>query len=142
LLAIFLALVVATLVVPFSVIDEVLKRFAWIGKSLDFIDTVAPGLAASHIIAFAALGFLARFCWPRRRFRNLGLGVLIVAVVVESAQLLVPGREAAVSHAVLETLGGWAGLGIAWLLTYAWGEESLPEFKHSTHWRGDHSDRH
>jgi hypothetical protein len=140
LLVLFLAVVVTAMVVPFSVVETALKDFGWLGKTLDFLDTVAPGLEASHLVSFGALGFLARFCWPRRRFRTLALGVLVVAVLVESAQIFVPGRQAALSHALLETLGGWAGLGVAWLLTFAWGEESLPEYKHSTHWRGDNSD--
>lgn len=142
LLLLLLVVVVVTLVVPFEVVEGVFKQFGLLGRTLDLIDTVAPGLEASHLISFAVLGFLARFCWPNHRPWKIGVGLFMVGVLVEVVQLWVPGREAAVSHALLETLGGWLGLGLAWLLTFAWGEESLPEYKHSTHWRGSSDHNH
>jgi VanZ family protein len=96
----------------------------------------------SHLLSFGGLGFLARFSWPRARPRNVATAIVVVAVLVEIVQIWVPGREAAVSHAVLEALGGLAGFGIAWVLTYAWGSGSLPEdYQASTHWHGENSDR-
>ncbi|HET8747378.1 MAG TPA: VanZ family protein, partial [Ramlibacter sp.] len=135
LLLLLLAAVVGVMVLPYSVVSGMMKRFGWIGDVLDFLDTIAPGLEMSHLLAFAALGFLARFAWPKRRPAYILGGVLAVAVFVEIVQVWVPGRQAAVSHALLETLGGVVGFAIAWVLTYAWGTESLPDdYKPSTHW--------
>lgn len=140
-LLLLLAVVVAVMVLPYSVLSGLMRRFAWIGETLDFLDTVAPGLEMSHLLAFAALGFLARFAWPRRPTAHILGGVLLIAAFVEIVQIWVPGRNSAVSHAVLEALGGAAGFAIAWVLTYAWGTESLPDdYQPSTHWTGEHSD--
>jgi hypothetical protein len=142
-LVLFLAGVVTTLIVPYALVESVLDRFAWLGRVFDFLDTVAPGLEVSHVLAFGVLGFLARFGWRNGRPLHLAIGLLAVAAFVETAQIWVPGRQAAVSHAILEALGGLTGLGVAWLLTYAWGTESFPDdYKPSTHWRGgDNSER-
>jgi hypothetical protein len=141
-LLLLLGLVVTAMVVPYAALEVLLRRFAWLGGSVDLVDTVAPGLEASHLLAFAVLGFIARFGWPRGRPRNVALAILVVSGLVEFVQLWVPGREASLAHAVLECLGGWAGFAIAWLLTYAWGTDSLPrQFQPSTHWTGDSSDR-
>lgn len=139
-LLLLLVVVVATMILPYRMVEGVLRNFAWVGNALDLLDTIAPGLEATHLISFAVLGFVARFSWPNRHPARVGVGVVVVAVMVEFIQIWVPGREAAVTHAVLETLGGWAGLGLAWIVSYAWGTESLPEFKHSTQWRGNHAD--
>jgi hypothetical protein len=140
-LIVALALVVAAMVLPFHLVEELLRKFGWMHEPLDFLDTVAPGLEASHLISFAALGFLARFGWPRSRPRNVAIVILAVAVLVEFVQIWVPGREAALSHAVLEALGGLLGFAVAWLLTFAWGSSSLPEeFQASTHWSGSQQD--
>jgi VanZ family protein len=137
-----LAVVVAAMVVPYSVVQDVLRKFTWIGHAVDFLDTVAPGLEVSHLLAFGALGGLARFAWSRSRARSIAGAIVAVAVLVEVVQHWVPGRESAISHAVLEALGGLAGFGIAWVLSYAWGSASLPpEYQASTHWSGEHSDR-
>jgi hypothetical protein len=136
-----LASVVTFLVLPYSVVEGLVRRFAWIGNTVDFIDTVAPGLEASHLISFAILGLLSRFAWPKGRPRNIAIAIVAVAAVVEIAQIWIPGREAAVSHAVLEAIGGLIGFGIAWVLSYAWGSGSLPDdYKASTHWSGENSD--
>jgi hypothetical protein len=141
-LLVALTVVLTAMLVPYTVVVELLKKFGWISRSVDFLDTVAPGLEASHLLSFAALGLLARFGWPRARPRNVALAVIVVAALVEVIQLWVPGRESALSHAVLESLGGLAGFGIAWLLTYAWGSASLPQdYQPSTHWSGENPDR-
>ena len=62
-----LAMVVTAMVVPYSIVQGLERKFGWIRHTLDFLDTVAPGLEAGHLVAFAALGFLARFAWPRAR---------------------------------------------------------------------------
>ncbi|GAB3651690.1 VanZ family protein [Ramlibacter alkalitolerans] len=134
--------VVGTLVVPYDVVETLFRKFGWIGRAADFLDTVAPGLETSHLLSFGALGFLARFSWPRARPHKVAIAIVAVAALIELVQLWVPGREAAISHALLEALGGLAGFGIAWVLTYAWGSGSLPEdYQASTHWSGENSDR-
>ena len=141
LLLVVLALVLAGMVLPYGMVESVSKRFGWIPRTVDFLDTVAPGLEVSHLLAFATLGFLARFSWPRARPRKVCLAIVAIAALVEIVQIWVPGREAAFSHAVIEALGGMAGFGVAWLLTFAWGSGSLPpDYQPSTHWHPQNPD--
>ena len=141
LLLLALAAVVTAMVVPYDVVEGWFRTFGWMGRTIDFLDTVAPGLEASHLVSFAILGLLARFSWPKARPRNVAIAIVSVAVLVEIVQIWVPGREAAVSHAVLEALGGLGGFSIAWLLTYAFSGAGLPpEYQASTHWHAGNSD--
>lgn len=131
--------VVATMTVPYSTIEFVLREFATVRWVLNFIDTIAPKWELNHLLSFGALGFVARFAWRDARVWQVALGVLAVGALVEILQIWIPGRHAAVSHAVLDLAGGLLGLGVAWLFGYAWGAESLPRFQHSTHWVGPNS---
>ena len=87
------------------------------------------------------MGFAAHFGWRRWRAWHVALGALLVASLAEVVQLWVPGREPAVSHAILDLLGAVLGFTIAWLLSYAWSNRSLPqEYQPSTHWVGENAD--
>jgi len=125
LLLLVLALVVASMVVPASALDFLRFHYGWVDGVVDFLFTVTPGMDMDHLVAFGLLGFVAHFGWPGGRGWQMALGLLCVATLVEFVQLWVPGRQAAVSHAVLDLVGGMAGFGFAWVLGYAWGEKGL-----------------
>jgi hypothetical protein len=125
LLLVALALVVTAMVVPFSVIEYVLREFAWAKTVVRFLDSVAPGHQLDYVLPFAALGFLARFGWRRRRAWQVTACIFLVAALVELVQIWTPGREAAIGHVILDVLGGVFGFLIAWLATYAWGSEGV-----------------
>jgi VanZ family protein len=127
LLVLVFTIVVAAMVVPYSALQFMLREFDSLKDVLNFLDTVAPQFQLDHLLSFGALGFAAHFGWHGRRPWRVAIAVGAVAVIVEVAQVWIPGREAAVSHATLGLLGGLFGFGIAWLLSYAWGSESLPD---------------
>jgi hypothetical protein len=132
--------VVAGMVVPYSTIEYVLREFKGVKHLLNFLDTVAPGFELDHLLSFGVLGFVAHFAWRKGRAWQVAAGILAVAALVETVQIWIPGREAAVSHAILAFLGGVVGFTAAWLSTYAWGGESVPdEYQQSTHWAGQNS---
>lgn len=122
-----LALVVASMIVPSSVLDFIRFRYGWVDAFIDFLFTITPGLDMDHLMAFGVLGFAAHFGWSKGRAWQVGLGILAVSALVEFVQIWIPGREAAVSHALLDVIGGMAGFGFAWVLTYAWGSRGLPQ---------------
>jgi hypothetical protein len=135
------AAVVLGMVLPYSTITAVLHDFVLVRRLIDFLYTVAPHYELEHLLSFAALGLTAHFAWRNGRFWHVATGILCLGAIVEIVQIWIPGREAAVSHALLDFVGGIAGYGVAWIFTYAWGTEGLPEdYRHSTRWIGDRSD--
>jgi hypothetical protein len=126
-LMLVLALVVISMIVRSSAVDFLRLQYGWVDTVIDFVFTVTPGLDLDHLIAFGLLGFTAYFGWARSRAWQVALGLLCVASLVEFVQLWIPGREAAVSHALLDVIGGMSGFGFAWVLGYAWGGKGLPQ---------------
>jgi len=121
-----LTLVVLSMIVPSSALDFIRFEYGWVDRVVDFLGIVTPaGADIDHFTAFALLGFVAHFGWRRGRSWQVFLGLLTVATLVEVVQLWIPGREAAMSHAMLDVLGGMAGYGLAWVLTYAWAPERV-----------------
>src|SRR5689334_4910383 len=127
LLMLVLALVVISMIVPYSALDFLRLRYVWLDQVADFLFAVMPGIDFDHLIAFGLVGFMAPFGWPRGRAWQVGLGLFAIATLTEFVQIWIPGREAAVSHALLDVIGGMAGFGFAWVVGYAWGGKGLPE---------------
>jgi hypothetical protein len=121
------ALVVISMILPFSALDFIRFEYRWVDATIDFLDTITPGLDMDHLGAFGVLGFAAHFGWSRGRAWQVGLAILMVSALVECVQMWVPGRVPAVSHALLDVIGGMGGFGLAWVLTYAWGGAGLPQ---------------
>jgi len=126
-LMLVLALVVISMIVPSSALDFLRIQYDWVDSVIDFVFSVVPGIDIDHLLAFGVLGFVAHFGWPRGRAVEMVIGCAALAALVEVIQIWVPGREPALAHAVLDVIGGSAGFGLAWVLTYAWGKQSLPE---------------
>jgi len=126
-LLLVLALVVLSMIAPASVLDFLRFEYDWVDRSIDFTFAVFPGADVDHLLAFALLGFVTYFGWSQGRAWQVALGMLCVGSLVEFVQLWIPGRDAAVSHAMLDMIGGMAGFGFAWVLGYAWGSMGLPE---------------
>ena len=127
LLLLVLALVVLLMIAPSSALDFIRFEYDWVDRLVDTLATVTPaGADIDHLAAFGLLGFVAHFGWRRGRSWQVALALLTVAALVEFVQIWIPGRQAAVAHALLDLVGGMAGFGLAWVLSYAWGSESLP----------------
>ena len=127
LLMLVLTLVVISMIVPASALDFLRFEYGWVDTLVDFLAVVTPaGADVDHLTAFGLLGFIAHFGWSKGRAWQVALGILAIAALVEFVQLWIPGRQAAVSHALLDVVGGMSGFGFAWVLTYGWGSRGLP----------------
>jgi VanZ family protein len=62
-----------------------------------------------RFVAFAALGFAAKLAFPRRHLWTV-LGLVMVAVGLEAAQSLAPGRDAHLRDAVVKAIGAAIGV--------------------------------
>jgi len=72
-----------------------------------------------HVAAFALLGLAFGLAYPNRRILLALIGVA-VAALMETLQLVVPGRHAYFSDFVINAAGVCAGLVIAVLLDGLW----------------------
>ena len=72
-----------------------------------------------HVAAFALLGLAFGLAYPDRRMLLALIGVA-VAALMETLQLVVPGRHAYFSDFVINAAGACAGLVIAVLLDGLW----------------------
>ena len=70
-----------------------------------------------HVAAFALLGLAFRLAYPNRRILLALIGVA-VAALMETLQLVVPGRHAYFSDFVINATGACAGLAAAALLDW------------------------
>ena len=128
LLLLVLTLVVLSMIAPSSALDFLRFRYGWVDTVVDFLAMITPaGADIDHLLAFGLLGFVAHYGWRRGRSWQVALALLAVAALVEFVQIWIPGRQAAVSHALLDVIGGMSGFGLAWVLSYAWGPHSLPK---------------
>jgi hypothetical protein len=116
-----LGMVVAANLVPYTVLVGALRRYALMRELADVISCVAPGFDLDHLLAFGTVGFAAHFGWNKLRVWRAALGLLAIAALVEFLQIWIPGRVPAISHAIVDVVGGVAGFGLASLFTYAWG---------------------
>jgi hypothetical protein len=135
------AAVITAMVVPYSVLQVVVSQFICIRRTMDFLDTLGRGVDLDHLVSFGAVGFAAHLGWRHWRAWQVAIGALIVASVAELVQIWMPGREPEVLHAILGVIGAVAGFSLAWLLTYAWGKESLPDYKPAKYSAGESSER-
>lgn len=101
-----------------------IRRFAvvlgWLALAAIVFSTLSPlhlrpRTGHPDLERFAAF-FLAGACFAwayPRRWRLVLFAVVVVAGLLEAAQLLVPGRDAHVHDAVIKAVGGAAGVALA-----------------------------
>lgn len=128
-----LAIVVAAMVVPYTVLQFMVREFAFVKETVLVLQGLADGLKLSHLLSFGLLGFVAHFTSKPWRIWH-AIGLLTIASAVEVVQMWVPGRQPAISHVFLDILGGMAGFGLAWLVTYACMPVRPSEAPSSTYW--------
>ena len=82
-----------------------------------------------RFLAFAILGFAAKLAFPRRQ-ASLLIVVIVLAIGLEAAQLLIPGRDGRIMDAAVKALGGAFGVKIGLLsffLRRAWANVTSGE---------------
>jgi len=70
-----------------------------------------------HVAAFALLGLAFGLAYPTRRML-LALTGVAVAALMETLQLVVPGRHAYFSDFVINAAGAWVGIALAILFDW------------------------
>jgi len=128
-------------VVPYSVLQVLVRQFVCIRRAMDFLDMLGRGVNLVHLVSFGAVGFVAHLGWRHWRAWQVAIGAVVIASVGELVQIWMPGREPEALHAILGVIGAEAGFGLAWVLTYAWGKESLPHSKAAKYTAGESSGR-
>lgn len=122
---VLLAAVVALMIAPNHALQALIGKSDFARGVARFFYSAAPGVQIHHLLCFAAVGFAAHIGWPAWRAWQVALGLYVVAGMTELVQMWVPGRVSSIWHVVLDVAGGLTGFLIAWLMTYAWGNESF-----------------
>ena len=115
------AAVLGLLLVPATTLALLPERSAAVGQFKDWLDALAPGVDLDHVVAFALLGFVARFAQTRPRVGRTVLLLSLLGLACEGIQFFVPGRELWLSDAALNVAGAVIGYGAAAGLALAAG---------------------
>ena len=107
----------ATLVALLAPAHAVLAAKVWVASwlpmasAIDQLDATAQSDKLVHASLFVVLGALAARSWPqpRQRWRALA-GLLLLGVLTEALQSLIPGRSASLGDWLADALGACAGL--------------------------------
>ena len=124
---VLLAGVVAIMITPNQALQSLIGKYDFTKAVARFFQSAAPGVQIHHLVCFAAVGFGAHLGWPKWRSWQVALGLYVVAGITELVQLWVPGRVSSIYHVALDVGGGLTGFLMAWLVIYAWGNESIRE---------------
>lgn len=100
---------------PSSVVAEVRNGIRWIGWPIDWFEMNLPYVSVTHFLSFILIGLSAHLAFPRASFPKLVGLLLVFAVLTESLQLLVPGRNPGVADFIADVLGIVIGLGSAFI---------------------------
>jgi hypothetical protein len=121
LLLVVLALVLIAMLVPNTVLAFLREEYSWLGRFVNRVEGVWPGVDMDHLVAFSLLGASAGLALPRLGWRGAAAALLAIAGVTEVLQLWVPGRTALVGDVFLDVAGGLAGYSLALALRGSWG---------------------
>lgn len=107
----------ATLVALLAPAHAVLAAKVWVASwlpmasAIDQLDATAQSDKLVHASLFVVLGALAARSWPQphQRWRALA-GLLLLGVLTEALQSLIPGRSASLGDWLADALGACAGL--------------------------------
>lgn len=107
----------ATLVCLLAPASAVLSAKVWVASwlpmasAIDRLDATAQSDKLVHASLFVVLGALAARGWPRPRQRWRALaGLLLLGVLTEALQSLIPGRSASLGDWLADALGACVGL--------------------------------
>jgi hypothetical protein len=107
--------------------NTVFRVFAWLLAADIVFVTLAPigyrpnsGLNkdAEHLLALLLVGLVFGLAYPRHRPIAAGVSVVALAVL-ETLQLVVPGRDARLEDFAVKALASCAGIAIACLISWA-----------------------
>jgi VanZ family protein len=71
------------------------------------------GIDYERFAAYVVVSALIVLAYPRHPIR-VGFALIALAIILEIAQLAIPGRDARVSDTVVKAVGAMVGMGVAW----------------------------
>ena len=107
------------LLVPNTTLAWMRSESHLLSNGINQVEMLWPSADTVHIVAFAALGAIARLALPRVRTGWIILGALLFSVITELLQFYIPGRTPLVLDVRDNMLGLLLGLGcislVLWL---------------------------
>lgn len=115
LFAILLLLKLVVVTAPRSIVVQIRTGIDWIGQPINWFEANMPWFSVIHFAIFTLLGLVAHFAFPRTGFVRLLLLLLGIAIIGETVQWRVPGRNPGMADLAADVLGSLVGLGVVFL---------------------------
>ena len=113
--ATFLVVQIAVVAAPISIVLKLRNGIDWIGQPINWFEANLPWFSVIHFAIFCLLGLVAHFAFPRLGFVRLLFLLLGLAIVGETVQWLVPGRNPGMADLLADVVGGLFGLSLVFL---------------------------
>lgn len=113
-----IALVVVAVTLPNTELSRLRSHYRWIGRPMNWIESVWPAINFVHVVLFALVGTTLRFAFPSVRLGRLIATMVILASVSELVQYGVPGRTPRLSDVGLDVVGALIGIAVATLMLW------------------------
>ena len=115
LFTILLLLKLVVVTTPRSIVVQIRTGIDWIGQPINWFEANLPWFSVIHFAIFLLLGLVAHFAFPRLGFVRLLFLLLALAIVGETVQWLVPGRNPGLADLAADVAGGLFGLSLVFL---------------------------
>ena len=112
-LATALLLQVIIVALPRKFVVRIRTGIDWIGQPINWFEANLPWFSVIHFAVFTLIGIVAYAALPRFGFPRLFGLLLVFAILTESLQLMVPGRNPGAADFIANFLGILIGLGLA-----------------------------
>lgn len=112
LLALVLATVLVSVLLPNTTLAWMRENWSWFNRPMLWIEDSRSMFNLVHAILFALLGMATALALPRWRAGRVLLALLLLGLLTEGLQLLVPGRHARLSDVAVDVVAGLLG----WML--------------------------
>lgn len=108
-----ISLVLIAVALPAQTLEWLRSDYRWFGQSLNWLEAISPTIDLSHVILFAAAGFLLSLLRRRSPWWHAPVLMLGLAMATELLQFLIPGRSPLFNDLYDDLLGVAAGFVMA-----------------------------
>lgn len=115
LLATVLLTIAASVLLPNTRIAWMREHWVWFNIPMLWIERMESVVNLVHAILFVLLGMATRLALPHWRARRVAAALLLLGIVTEVVQVLVPGRHPRLSDVLVDLVAGVLG----WMAIHA-----------------------
>lgn len=104
------AVIVLVAALPNTALAWLRSEIQWLGRSVNWVESLYPSWDTVHILLFASFGAMAQLVLPKVGPLKLLTGITMFSAATEAVQFWAPGRTARLSDFAQDVLGAVVGL--------------------------------